>query len=818
MKLVPAIMAVPFLIVLLTWLAVRAVDANAERFDLALGEIDNFERVEAGLDRDVLSARIGVLRNYDPLVRETRALDASIARLRRIPGLNDDTTTAIEDLANMVARQEDLVEQFKSDNALLQNSLAYFALFSSDWKGPFAGSVSTLATAMLRFTLDTSAVSARTVQDRLDELSQQASLSGGDETAKVLLAHTRLLLHLLPTTYGALMALRALPQVEDPEVLRTMVLQQQTASRKTARMFRFLLYVSSLLLVGLLVKAGWQLHVRSRALHRHAALEHVLTGISMRFVEARAHDIEAAIEQALADMAQCVGAERAYFLLSGPSPRSFLWNGPGRGFGPGWPDQAFVLMRRCEPAIDGVVSVPDVRRLSAGMEREILTAVGVRGWACSSRGEAGATNVLLGFDAVTHPWCITPSNELRLLRMALDTIANAFYRQSFEREKERLELRLHHARRLETVGTLASGIAHNFNNIVGAILGYTEMADEQQRQPGILTEIRRAGERARELVDQILIFARRRDLHRSAISVNALISEVTSLLGASLPSTIELIVSGPPDETVVFGVHAQLQQVILNLCNNAAQAMDNVGRIELEITVHEIAARRPVSHGSLSPGRAVLIAVSDTGRGIDKAVLEQIFDPFFTTRVTGSGLGLTTSRAIVSEHGGAIDVRSTVGMGSTFEVWLPVAKGAPRLTEAIPRGHGETVLIIEDDPERLLRDEEIIAALGYEPVGSVGGTDGQALCDNSLARFDAVVISHRTSATTALDLARAIHEIAPHLPILLATSSAADLGANALVAAGISDVIGWPISSTEMATALQDCLRRKEHQEAALLS
>ena len=819
MRLVPALVSVPLLILLLTWLVIRAVDADAERFDQALGEINNFERVEAELNRDVLSARIGVLRNYDPLVRETQALDASISRLKQIPALNAATTTAIGRLANMVARQEDLVEHFKSDNALLQNSLAYFALFSSDWMGAFADSVSSLAAAMLRFTLDTSAISARAVQNRLNELSNQASHSGEGAAAKELLAHTHLLLHLLPATYGTLVALRSLPQEDDPEIVRATVLQQQTASRKTARMFWFLLYALSLLLVALLVRVGLQLHVRSRALHRRAAIEHVLTGISMRFVEARPQDIDAAIMKALADMAQCLGAERAYFMLSGPSPRRFLWNGPGVAFGPGWPDQAFELMRQRKPTTDGVVSVPNVRHLSPGIDRDALTAAGVRGWACSSRDDVGATSVLLGFDTVTHCCGLTPAGELQLLRMALDTIANAFYRQSFEQEKERLELRLHQARRLETVGALASGIAHNFNNIIGAILGYTEMADEQQEQPGILVEIRRAAERARELVDQILIFARRRDLHRSAISVCTLISEATSLLRASLPSTIELVVSGSSQETAVFGVHTQLQQVILNLCNNAAQAMDYVGCIELEVEARDISFPTAVSHGTLSRGQMIRIAISDTGRGIDKAMLEQIFEPFFTTRTTGNGLGLATSRAIVLEHGGALDVRSTVGMGSTFEVWLPrVAEGAPQLTEAIPRGYGETVLIVEDDPERLLRDEEIIAALGYEPVGSADGTNTQMLCGTSLERFDAVVISHRGSPIAALDVARAMHESAPHLPILLATATAAELGAGPLVAAGIWDVIGWPINSTEMATALQGCLRRRDHQDATLAS
>jgi signal transduction histidine kinase len=798
---------------------VRAVDPNAERFDLALAEIDYFERVEADLNRNVVSARVGVLRNYDPLVQGARALEAAIVHLRRIAALDDTTRFAIDDLANVTVRQEDFVERFKTDNALLQNSLAYFSMFGSGWNGPLSASVSSLAAVMLRLTLDTSAVSAGAVRDRLDALAEQASLFGNDAAAQKLLAHGYLLLNLLPATYNELMALRAIPVEHDQEVLRATILKQQAASRKTARQFRLLLYVASLLLVGLLVHVGLQLHARSRALHRRAAFEHVLTSISMRFVGTRAADMDAAINQALAEMGQCVGAERAYFVLSGPSVRTFSWCAPGVSFERDWPEQAFELMGRYSPTTDGIVSVPDVRRLSP-MNRNALTAVGLRGWACIGCDEVGFRRVLLGFDTVSHPCRITAAGELGLLRMALDIVVNSFYRKSFEEEKERLELRLQQARRLETVGTLASGIAHNFNNIIGAILGYTEMADERRAQPGILGEIRKAGERARELVDQILIFAQRRDLRRSAVSIGALTAEATSLLRASLPSTIELVVSDTWEEVTVFGVPAQLQQVILNLCNNAAHAMDYIGRIELEIEAHEITSLRTLSHGSLSPGRVVRIAVSDTGRGIDEVVLERIFEPFFTTRTTGNGLGLTTTRDIVYEHGGAINVRGTVGIGSCFEVWLPhIAEGASRPNESIkvPLGQGETVLVVEDDPERLLRDEEIIAALGYEPVGFTCGIDALEMCDRSPERFDVLVIGHCGSATTALDLAMALHGIASRLPILLATASVAELGANALVSAGISDVIAWPITA-EVAQVLQECLRRKDNQEVALLS
>jgi signal transduction histidine kinase len=441
----------------------------------------------------------------------------------------------------------------------------------------------------------------------------------------------------------------------------------------------------------------------------------------------------------------------------------------------------------------------------------------LQGWACASRKEMDGCRVLLGFDAVARPSRITRSGELGLLRMALDAIANALGRQSFEQERARLETRLRLAHQLETVGTFASGIAHNFNNIVGAILGFTEMADEQHASSRILHEIRRAGERARELVDQILTFARRRDSHRNPVNVQALTAESISLLRASLPATVELAVCETSEQMVVSGVHAQLQQVILNLSNNAAQAMGGVGRIELEIEAHDVAIARSLSHGVLAPGRHVRIAVIDTGPGIAEAALERIFEPFFTTRVTGTGLGLATTRDIVREHGGVMNVLSTAGVGSRFEVWLPCIAAAVSTSAdnfaTLPFGNGETVLVVEDDPERLLRDEEILAALGYEPVGSTRAADAMAMCRESPDRFDVLVVGYVAPMMPELELATMLHELAPGLPILLATASVDKLGANALVVAGISDVVHWPIIATEIAMTLRDCLRRKSPQE-----
>src|SRR5215831_15136632 len=411
---------------------------------------------------------------------------------------------------------------------------------------------------------------------------------------------------------------------------------------------------------------------------------------------------------------------------------------------------------------------------------------------------------------------IMESAEFGLLRMALDAVMNAMGREQLEQERVRFQSSLHQARRMETVGALASGIAHNFNNIVGAILGYTEMAEAQLASDSPparnLDEIRRAGERARDLVDQILAFGRRREAQGTPVSVKGLVAETSSLLHASLPSRIKLIIHEVPDTAVVSGNFGQLQQVILNLCNNAAQAMDQVGCVEIETAVPEITGVQSLTHGDLAPGRYVRIAVSDTGRGMDMATFERIFEPFFTTRLAGSGLGLATIREIVREHDGAINVCSAPGVGSCFEVWLPcIAVPASAMmpddkSSNFTLGHGETVMVVDDAHERLLADEEMLAALGYEPVGFTRADDALAACRANPKRFDALMVGRLASARSALDLATALHEILPDVPILLATASADQIDTDPLMAAGITEVVHRPLVSDELASALARCL------------
>jgi signal transduction histidine kinase/CheY-like chemotaxis protein len=813
MKVAPAAAAIPILLLTLSWLAFRSVDPEEERYDRALKALDRFTVMEISLHRDVLSARAGMLRNYDPLVREINALRDALGRLRNNAQGDAEEAAAVDRFAAAAARQDELTEQFKSNNALLQNSLAYFGvlgarLSTSYENSPLAPGVSALTAAMLRLTLDTSRPAAREVSDRLNYLATQSFPTDAAPSVRALLAHASLLHDLLPTTDNVLRALLAEPSQAELKTLRTMILARQAQSRATAREFRLLLYASSMLLLGVLVHLGWRLRARALTLRRRAAFEHMLAGISTRLIDAQPHEIGGQIDLALAELAAIFDADRAYLIVSGYLTRTHSWCSEGIAFPPNWPDRALALATHLANT-EGVVHVPSIDWLPDGANKDILVAAGLRGWACVSKlGQCGGF-ALLGFDAL-RPGIITQSPELGLLRMALDAIANAVARANLEQERARLERSLQQARRMETVGALASGVAHNFNNIVGAILGHAEIAEAQlasdSPSAGNLEEIRRAGERARDLVDQMLVFGRRRDVRRQPVSMKGLVAETSSLLHVSLPSRIELVIGEVSDSAVASGQPAQLQQVLLNLCNNAAQSIDGAGRIEIEIEVHRITRPQALTHGDLPPGYYVRIVVSDTGRGIDETTLEHLFEPFFSTRLAGTGLGLATVREIVGEHGGAINVWSQPGVGSRFEVWLPcitVAAFAPR--DEVPTfqlGRGETVMVVDDASERLLANEEMLAALGYEPVGFRRADDALAACRANPKRFDALLVGRQSSARSALDLAAALHEIVPNVPILLATASADQIGADPLMAAGITEVVHRPLVSDELASAL----------------
>jgi signal transduction histidine kinase len=804
MRNLPFILGVSFLLALLTWLLLRGIDTNASTYAVTLQTLDEYALAEASLHRDVLQARAGLLRDYDTFTTAVRAMEDAVGRLRSRARAEALDTRPIDRLAEAVVEQEELLERFKTSTALMQNSLSYVGLLSTSpaflaHDVQLAPATGALAAAILHLARDTSSDALRALQERIDQFARQAPTTGPDaESARAMLAHARLLHEQLPAVDETLKAFIAAASTQALEESRELFSRHRSVVEAGEQRYRLLLYVVALLLLVMLVILGLRLRARAVALRRRAAFEHVIAENSTRLINCSPAETGMRLKQVLGEFSRIVDADRAYVVLDEKPVRVHAWSKDGVTFPPGWPRQALAVAEELG-ASDGV-TIADATALPPGVVKDALTDAGVRAWACLPLIRPGRVQGIMGFDRFRP--IRNRISPIPLARLAGDAVANALEREFLERERTKLAMRLERARRMQMVGSLASGIAHNFNNIIGAILGYSEMAEPQitrgTKPAQHIDEIRRAAERGRDLVDNILTFGRRVDGRARPVQVRTLLNEAASLLRASLPSDVELVFEDVPADVAVSGEPAQLQQVILNLCTNAAQATNDSGCIRVAMKQEQVAAFVEMSDGELSPGRYVCLSVSDNGRGIDERVARRMFEPFFTTRVAGTGLGLATVHEIVRDHDGAINVQSEPGCGSRFEVWLPAVAAdtiAADGLSALPLGRGETVLIVESERDRLLRDEEKLAA------------DALAACRSESARFDIILVGHASRPQGGVELARALHEVSPLQPVLLAVASAADVSIDALTDAGISEVLHWPLDNTELAAALARCLR-----------
>ena len=816
MRNLPFVLGVSFLLALLTWLLLRGIDTNAPAYAVTLQTLDDYALAEASLHRDVLQARAGLLRDYDTFTTAARAMEDAVSRLRSYARAEGLDAKPIDQLAAAVVEQEELLERFKTSNALLQNSLSYVGLLSTSpaflaHDVQLAPATGALAAAILHLSRDTSSDAIRALQERIAQFAQQAPATGPDvESARAMLAHARLLHDQLPAVDETLKAFIAAASTQALEKTRELFSRHRSVVESGEQRYRLLLYVVSLMLLVMLVILGLRLRARAVALRRRAAFEHVIAENSTRLINCLPAETGMRLTQVLGEFSRIVDADRAYVVLDEKPVRIHTWSKDGVTFPPGWPRQALTVAEQLR-AGDGI-TIADASALPPGAVRDALTGAGVRAWACLPLIRPGRVQGIMGFDRFRP--IRNRISPIPLARLAGDAVANALERQFLERERSKLAMRLERARRMQMIGSLASGIAHNFNNIIGAILGYSEMAEPQitrgTKPAQHIDEIRRAAERGRDLVDNILTFGRRTDGRARPIQVRTLLNEAASLLRASLPSDVELVFEDVPADVAVSGEPAQLQQVILNLCTNAAQATNDSGCIRVAVKQEQAAAFVEMSDGELSPGRYVCLSVSDNGRGIDERVARRMFEPFFTTRVGGTGLGLATVREIVRDYDGAINVQSEPGCGSRFEIWLPAVMADTVVWDgasALPLGRGETVLIVESERDRLLRDEEKLAALGYEPVGFELPADALAACRSEPGRFDVILVSSGAPPDSTVELARALHEVSPSQPVLLAVASAADVSVDVLADAGISEVLRWPLDNTELAVALARCLR-----------
>jgi PAS domain S-box-containing protein len=378
------------------------------------------------------------------------------------------------------------------------------------------------------------------------------------------------------------------------------------------------------------------------------------------------------------------------------------------------------------------------------------------------------------------------------------------------------EMQLRHTQKMEAIGTLAGGIAHDFNNILGAILGYSELAmayaTQDERLKSYLNEVVAAGNRARDLVKQILAFSRRSEKDKEAIDLRLVIRDVLKMVRASFPSSIEIRTSLDLDSTVIYGDRTQMQQVIMNLCANAEYAMREEGGL-LEIVLgHEGIPEEGMSGmGLCKAGSYLQLVIRDSGKGIPLEMVERIFEPFFTTKPAGegTGLGLAVVHGIVHNHGGGIAVSSRPGEGTTFTVLLPrLDVIAPEKSEEVvawPTGSGRVLFV--DDEEMLTRwGTQFLSHLGYDVVASVNPYEALDLFRAHPSDFDVVVTDQTMPTMSGEALSRALLGIRADIPILLCTGFSHTMTQEKAKQLGIRAFLMKPVNGLSLALALRDIL------------
>jgi PAS domain S-box-containing protein len=399
----------------------------------------------------------------------------------------------------------------------------------------------------------------------------------------------------------------------------------------------------------------------------------------------------------------------------------------------------------------------------------------------------------------------------------------AIYRDITERmlaqaEREQLEQRLRQAEKMEAVGRLAGGIAHDFNNVLAGVFAYGEMLFEETPENSPLKRYAKnvltAAARGRSLVEQILAYSRSQLGKRAPVDVTHVVAETLELLRGSMPADIRLEASAPESPLVIIGDATQLHQVVMNLCSNAIQAMNETGTLRVALDATDLLAERALSHGALGPGRYARLAIQDSGSGMDEATLARIFEPFFTTKEIGrgTGLGLSLVYAIVSDAGGAIDVQSAPNQGSTFSIYLARTEAAlvsaDETSVPLPRGNGERVLLVEDEASLLALTAEVLARLGYEPVSFSDSYAALAAFKAEPRSFDVVITDDVMPGLTGTRLASVLRLQRRELPIILLSGYSGPTLTRQALAAGVSELLAKPLQSRQIATTLARVLHR----------
>jgi len=445
-----------------------------------------------------------------------------------------------------------------------------------------------------------------------------------------------------------------------------------------------------------------------------------------------------------------------------------------------------------------------------------------------SLGAETPTEVLPGNIAGVVRDCLARSETIRLETQTHDrTISWMFFpvasnqvvhcRAGDVTERKRLEEHFLQAQKMEALGQFSGGVAHDFNNILAAISGYTELAQMTlEGNPAVhanLGAVLQATHRAADLVRQILSFSRQQPRTRMVVRLKPIVDESLKLIRVTIPSTIEFDVTSSPDAPTVLADMNQVHQILMNLGTNAWHAMrDHPGALKVTLERCVVDAAHAAGIPRLRPGVFARLTVSDTGCGMESATLHRIFEPFFTTKPhgEGTGLGLAVVRSIMDNHDGAVAVESQPGKGTSFHLYFPEHIGEVVEARAdkgpTPRGHGERILVVDDEP--LLADlgQKALTALGYEVECTTLPSAALARVTSEPQRFALVMLDQTMPGMSGLLLATQLQQVRKGIPIILTSGYTASLTAERLEAAGVAHLLLKPSSIHSLGTTVHAAL------------
>jgi len=416
---------------------------------------------------------------------------------------------------------------------------------------------------------------------------------------------------------------------------------------------------------------------------------------------------------------------------------------------------------------------------------------------------------------VTVSYKVAPGHEESLDKV-LVTLVDITEKTLADKQNIKLETQLQQSQKMEAIGTLAGGIAHDFNNILAAILGYAEMArDDCQPQSTVakdLDKVLEGGNRAKDLVQQILAFSRQSEMEQIPLEPVSVVKEAIKMLRPSLPTTIEINQDITSNTGQILADPTQIHQILMNLCTNAFHAMeDNGGKLDISLKEVHFSAEDLVHEPDVEAGTFVQLSISDSGPGIPPDIKKKIFDPYFTTKETGkgTGMGLAIVHGIVKSYGGILTLYSELGEGTAFHVFLPVIEkeSLPEIEDVEPTPVGrERILFIDDEEILAEMGKSMLERLGYHVTVRNKSIEALETFKNQPDLFDLVITDQTMPGMTGADIARRMIQIRPDIPIILCTGYSTVISEEKAKSFGIKEFALKPLSKKDIAVLIRKVL------------